>query len=399
MSYMLKEKKKVIVVGGGFAGIETMKNLIKEKGIDPVLFSDKSYFEYYPALYRIVTGASPIEVCIPIKDLIPKENFVNEKISKINPETKEVETISGQKHKYDYLVLALGSETAYFNLPGIENLAFGFKSVREATKLKNHISELFEEHEHPTKNELVSHFHIVIVGGGPTGVEVAGDLATHMRKLANKYRVHESFITIDLIESGNRLLKALPEKVSAKVLKRLRRLGINVFLNREMISEEIEEVFLKDMSLRAKTVIWCAGASINRLYNEIPGITIENRKVKVGPSLEAEGLKDVFVIGDGAGTPFSGLAQTAIYDGAFIASHLARLSRGAKVLVYKPKKNAFAIPVGINWGVVSYKNFAMFGLPAYLIRHFIDFMFFSGWLKPAKLFGVFIEGWKYRRIK
>ena len=390
---------KVVVVGGGFAGIETMKNLIKQKGVDPILFSDKSYFEYYPALYRIVTGASPIEVCIPVSDLIPKENFVNEKVVKINPEIKEIETESGKKYNYDKLILALGSETAYFNLPGIESLAFGFKSVREATKLKNHISSLFEEHEHPTKNELVSHFHIVIVGGGPTGVEVAGDLAAHMRRLAKKYRVHESFITIDLIESGNRLLKNLPEKVSAKVLKRLRKLGINVFLNREMISEEIEQVFLKDMSLKAKTVIWCAGASINRLYNQIPGVVLDGRKVKVDNLLQAEGIKDVFVIGDGAGTPFSGLAQTAIYDGNFIASNIKREVNGKKIISYKPKKNAFAIPVGVDWGVLSYKNFAMFGLPAYLVRHLIDFIFFSGWLKPSKLFGVFIEGWKYRRIK
>ncbi len=390
---------KVIVVGGGFAGIETMKSLVRQKGVEPILFSDKSYFEYYPALYRIVTGASPIEVCIPVSDLIPKENFVNEKISKINPELKEVETESGKKYSYDKLILALGSETAYFNLPGIENLAFGFKSVREATKLKNHISSLFEEHEHPTKNELVSHFHIVIVGGGPTGVEVAGDLATHMKRLAHKYRVHESFITIDLIESGNRLLKTLPEKVSAKVLKRLRKLGINVFLNREMISEEIEQVFLKDMSLKAKTVIWCAGASINRLYNQIPGIILDGRKVKVDSILQAEGLKDVFVIGDGASTPFSGLAQTAIYDGEFVASNIKREVSGKKMIAYKPKKTAFAIPVGVDWGVLSYRKFAMFGLPAYLVRHLIDFIFFSGWLKPAKLFGVFIEGWKYRRIK
>lgn len=390
---------KVIVVGGGFAGIETMKSLVKQKGVDPILFSDKSYFEYYPALYRIVTGASPIEVCIPISDLIPKENFVNEKVVKINPETKEIETESGKKYSYDKLILALGSETAYFNLPGIESLAFGFKSVREATRLKNHISSLFEEHEHPTKNELVSHFHIVIVGGGPTGVEVAGDLAAHMRRLAKKYRVHESFITIDLIESGNRLLKSLPEKVSAKVLKRLRKLGINVFLNREMISEEIEQVFLKDMSLKAKTVIWCAGASINRLYNQIPGIILDGKKVKVDSVLQAEGLKDVFVIGDGAGTPFSGLAQTAIYDAKFIASNIKREVAGKSLLSYKPKKNAFAIPVGVDWGVLSYRNFAIFGLPAYLVRHLIDFIFFSGWLKPTKLFGVFIEGWKYRRIK
>jgi NADH dehydrogenase len=398
----MESLKKVLIVGGGFAGIEAARSLgqMNMKGVSVTLLSNKSYFEYYPALYRVVTGASPIEVCVPLTDMVPKNvQIVLDGAVAIDLTDKSVTGMSGAIYTFDYIVLALGSETTYFNLPGLADLAFGFKSVKEAVNLKKHLHLLFESHTHPDNAELVSHFHIIIVGGGPSGVEVAGDLTTYMRKLATHYSVDPSLVTIDLIESNNRLVPAVSEKASARILARLRTLGVNVFLNRQLVSEEVEQVYLKDMNMKAKTVIWTAGTKLNALFEKIQGLSFSPKKrVLVDEYMRAVGFDYVFVAGDAAGTQFSGLAQTAIYDGQYIADALRRIFRKKDLKQYTPKPTAFSIPVGEGWGVFAWKGFRMYGRVAYWLRHAIDFMYFAGILSPRKLISLFFEGWRYRSV-
>ena len=398
----MQENKRIIVLGGGFAGVETARKLgaMKLPNVSVSLISNKSYFEYYPALYRVVTGASPIEVCVPLSDMVPKNiEIVLDGAVAIDLKAKSVTGMSGKTYPFDYIVLALGSETTYFNLPGLPDLAHGFKSVKEAVDLKKHLHLLFEEHSHPDQSELVSHFHIVIVGGGPSGVEVAGDLTSYMRKLATHYGVDPSLVTIDLIESNNRLVPGTAPQASAAILARLRKLGVNVFLNRQLVSEEVEQVYLKDMSMKAKTLIWTAGTKLNSLFEKIQGLTFSPRKrILVDEYMRAVGFDYVFVAGDAAGTLYSGLAQTAIYDGDYIAGALRRISLHKDLVAYVPKQTAFAIPVGDDWGVVVWKNVRLYGRFAYLVRHLIDFMYFAQVLSVHKLIGLFFEGWRYRSV-
>jgi NADH dehydrogenase len=397
-----KEPKKILILGGGFAGTRVAKDLAKKmpKNVSIDLISQKSYFEYYPGLYRLVTGASPIEVCVPLHEMVPSRvSLLIETISEIDLENKKVVTDKGE-HKYDSLVIALGSNTTYFNLPGVDTLSLSFKSAREALELRDHIYELFETHSHPSENELVSHFHVVIVGGGPSGVEVAGDLVAFMRRLARESRIEPSLITIDLIESNPRLLPTLPKKVSIRVEKRLRTLGVNIFLNRRLASQEIEEVYLRDMSLKSKTVIWTAGTQLSEIVQKIKGITFTDRKrIAVDETLQVMGYSDVYAVGDVAGTEYSGLAQTAIYDAKFVAKVIGDRIRGKVPGIYRPKKNAFIIPVGDDWGVFVMGRFVMYGRLAYFIRHLVDFMYFRTVVSSKKLISLFFEGWKYRGFK
>ncbi|MES2416077.1 MAG: FAD-dependent oxidoreductase [Patescibacteria group bacterium] len=394
------QQLKILIIGGGFGGIIAARELAKKKtGAQIKLVSNKNYFEYYPALYRIVTGASPIEVCVPLDEILPKSIEIDvDKIISIDLSLKKATSESGSIYTYDILIMALGSETTYFGLPGIQDFSLGFKSINEALRLKGHIANLFVEHEHPSTSEFVSHFHVVIVGGGPSGVEVAGDLSVHLKHLAKTHKVDPSFITIDLIESNPRLIPTLPEKVSKKILARLRSLGVNVYLNRFLMKEELEQVYMKDMSLQAKTVIWTAGTQINKIFSTIVGLTFaKNKRVEVDEYLQAKGFQDVYVIGDAAATEYSGLAQTAIYDGEYVAQVIARKLKNKKVQIYEPKKTAFAIPIGENWGVFSTGSFAIYGFFAYIIRHMIDFMFFSNILSCRKFLSLYFEGWKYRK--
>ncbi len=392
---------RVIVVGGGFAGIETARKVAFRVGrsVQVTLISNKSYFEYYPGLYRVVTGSSPIEVAIPLEEMLPSnvEILVDTVIS-VDVNTKKVVCQNTGEYTAEYLVLALGSETTYFDVPGLDTLSFGFKSIKEANRLKQHITDLFKTHQHPSQNELISHFHVVVVGGGPSGVEVAGDLAIFLRKIAKLTDVDPSFITVDLIESNSRVVPQLPPDASEKILAQLRKLGVNIFLNRRLEREEVEHVFMKDMSLKANTVIWTAGTRLNRLYSQIEGLEFsENKRVQVDDYLQAHGFKNVYVVGDAANTKYSGLAQTAMYDGAFVSSQIVGQIKGrSQRKIYSPKKVAFCIPVGNNWGVFVYGPIKIYGMLGYFIRHAIDFMYFAGIVAPLKFFSLFVEGWKYR---
>ncbi len=400
----MQKPQKVLIVGGGFGGIRAALDLskrLKRKEAEITLVSDKNYFEYYPALYRIVTGASPIEVCVPLSDILPKSvRLMTDSISSVSLSEKIATGASGSSYHFDFIILALGSETTYFNVEGADTLSLGFKSISEALRLRRHITKLFEEHAHPNQNELVSHFHVLIVGGGPSGVEVAGDLTAHMRHLARAYHVEPSLVTIDLVEGNSRILPALPEAVSARVLARLRVCGVNIFLNRQMMKEDVEQVYMKDMSMQTKTVIWTAGTRINNLFTKISGLSFsKNNRVLVDEYLQAVGHEGAYAVGDAAFTKYTGLAQTAIYDGKFAAKDIAARVRGRTRAAYRPKPVAFSIPVGDNWGVFVMGKFRIYGRIAYWMRHLIDFMFFAGILSPRKLISIFFEGFKYRKIK
>ena len=394
-------RHRILILGGGFGGVAAARRLARNtmSDIEIQLVTDKSYLEYYPALYRILTSSSPIEVCVPLSDMLPERVRVDiDSITSINITEKYALGKSGTWYSYDTLIVALGNESAYFNIPNLQNLSLGFRSAEEALKLKHHLAHLFAAHAHQDKNELVSHYHIVVVGGGPSGVEVAGDLMAHMHALAHYHKTDPSLVTVDIIESNNRLLAMLPEDVSARILARLRKLGVNIFLNRQLVKNDIEEVYLKDMTLETKTLIWTAGTQLNSIVAGTKDFTFtDRRRVAVNEYMEAVGCPDVFVIGDAAGTKYSGLAQTAIYDGKYVATVISNRLSNKKSSVYIAKDVAFSIPVGSNWGVFSFGKIRIYGYVAYLIRHGIDFMYFGQVLSPAKFVSIFLEGFKYRK--
>lgn len=398
-----KKMPRIVVVGGGFGGIEVVKSL-KGAPAHVMLVTKTPTFEYYPALYKLVTGALPIEVSVPIQTIVPATEIMYGTYTGVDQlrQVIMVTTPDGTSTEiaYDYLVLALGSETNFFNIKGLPELSYSFKSVDAALRLKQHFCDLFARAKDLPKEIVVSMLHVLIVGGGPSGVELAGDLRSYLTNVAVDFGVDPSLVTIDLIEANNRVLPTLPSKVSALAEARLRKMGVNIFVNRSLAEQEVEEVILKDMSVNSQTVIWTAGTRINSAFSTIPGATLDERKrIVVSDTLSLPNDNHVFVIGDGAATPYSGLAQTAIDHGEFVGDTIQRLIHNKQPRTYKPKRPSFVIPIGTNWALFARGNVVMTGFIPWILRSAVDFRYFTHIVPLSHVFAVFQKGKKYRKVK
>ena len=387
--------QKVVIIGGGFAGIRTALELAKKRdSLEITLISDRANFEYYPALFHVVLGGDPSSVSIPLKDIFAGKpvKLVLEAVSGVDVTNKKVSGQDGHEFTYDFLVIALGSETGYFGLPGLPELSYGFKSVVEATKLRQHIHEVLTPVGEMTPDQKTIAGHFVIVGGGPTGIELAGELNHYARMVAKKHGFDASAITVDLIEALPRLLPILPEDVSAEMRQQLAINQVNVYLNRMVTGQEPDMLTLKDMTLRSKTVIWTAGMKPNRLIAQIQGLELEKRgRIVVDEYMQAKNFAGVFVVGDNAPSQYSGMAQTADHDGYYVATAISCLAKGGKLTAYVAKKPVYAIPAGFEWGMVLWGNTRMYGWLGYALRRLADLRYLMSVVPFSRALGMVKE--------
>jgi NADH:ubiquinone reductase (H+-translocating) len=388
---------RVLVVGGGFAGITAAMKLGRHAGarLSVTLVSASPDFEYYPRLHTFVRGQNrraPAE--IPLKDLFYGQDvtIIQQAVVAVDPAAKAVTLADGTVMTGDAIILGLGSQTDFFGIDGLSELSYSLKSVGDASRLSAHIEELFADYAHVEGTERIVGLHFVVVGGGPAGVDLAGELAARTRELSRRYQIADSFVTVDIIESAPRLLPMMPEKVSRRVEERLRLLGVHVYLNRSMLKEGSWTAYFQDMTLGAKTVVWTAGVTTNAFYKSIPGLELVTRKfrVDVDDMLQAKGFENVFIVGDAANTQYAGLAQTAIHDGQFVADVIlgrAGFARAAKP--YKPKPVAYNIGVGPRWAVLKVGPIVIYGVLASIARHLIDFKFFKSILPMKTLLSLY----------
>jgi len=389
--------KRIIIVGGGFGGIETALTLLRKGPRDAkiTLISSSPHFEYTPALYRVVAGVSPLEACIPLQDIFEGKNIeiVRDTVVDVNIREKRVSGSSGSVYIFDYCVLAVGSEAAYFDIPGLKEFSFGFKSIHQALRLKRHLHEIFDSYTGGTHEEKVCACHVLVVGAGATGVELSGELSVYLRRLARQHNFPPEFVTLDLIEAGPRILPTLEEDVAKEVSYRLRNLGVNVFLNRTIMKEEAETVFLKDMQMKTKTLIWAAGVRAHHLYKEIRGLTCDEKgRVIVDEFLRAANATDVYIIGDGASTPYAGMAQTALRDARIAAKNIIANLDGGKMFVYRPVAASQIMPVGEGWAAAFIGHWRFYGKIAWWLRRIVDLRYFFSILPPRKALLVFKGG-------
>lgn len=360
------KKPRVLIIGGGFGGIKTALELSKHNKFDVTLLSDKDTFRYYPALYHTATGGLYKQSNIALQRIINerKVHFVLGSAKTLDRAGKIVGTEDGQQLSYDILVLALGVVTNYFGIQGLQENSFTIKSWEHIQEFKHHLHGLLQP-DTPAQ-------HYVIVGAGPTGIEVAGALPDYLHKIMKKHGVTDQRFKISIIEAAPRLLPRSPEAVSTSVANRLSSLNIDVNLGKTVQGASSDKLMVDGQPIESNTVVWTAGTSNHPFFKENGFALTDHGKVQVDEYLRTE--DNMYVIGDNAQTQFSGLAQTALYDGIFVAHDMTRRLNGQKTPVYVPKKPIVVIPVGEGWASVEWGKRVFGGLIGWWLRSAADWV-------------------------
>ncbi|MFZ1360976.1 MAG: NAD(P)/FAD-dependent oxidoreductase [Candidatus Saccharimonadales bacterium] len=376
---------KVTIVGGGFGGVKTALVLAKQRNMQVTLISDRPDFQYYPALYGAATGHSKRQAWIPLGEIFGDVRNVQvyiDTITSIDKDAKELTASSGKVYEYDHCVLALGSVTTYFGIKGLDEFAHGIKSAEEITRLKEHLYTQMGEQRTIDKN-------YVIIGGGPTGVELAATLGSYLERLRVYYKLPQSKIRVTLVEASPRLLPRMSETTSRRVKKRLEKLGVKIETNKVVQSENADTLMVSDRPIKSQTVIWTSGVANNPFYkaNEQQFEFSKNGKIVVDEYMRAG--KNLYVIGDNAFTPYSGLAQIALHDAQFVADNLIRHQEQRTLRAYHAVMPPVVVPVGENWAAFEWRKLRLYGYLASLLRRAADVIGYSDILPLGHALNVF----------
>jgi NADH:ubiquinone reductase (H+-translocating) len=341
-TFKLEGLPRVVIVGAGFGGIACAKAL-RHAPASITLIDRQNYHLFQPLLYQVATaGLSPADIAIPIRAIF-RDQF-NTKVllatvTGIDTARREV-LADGLKLPYDHLVIATGATHTYFGRDAWGAFAPGLKRVDDATLVRRRILEAFEHAEvTPSEVERRRLLSFVIVGGGPTGVELAGAIAELARVgMAKDFRNFEpAAAEIILVQSGPRLLPAFPESLSEVARRSLADMGVNVLLNSKVRAIDADGVIVNDQRICSRTVLWAAGVAASPAANWLNAEADKVGRVKVQPDLSVTHLPDVYVIGDTAlancwkGEPVPGLAPAAKQGGVFVAKVIRSKLRGKPV--------------------------------------------------------------------
>lgn len=360
----------ITIVGGGFGGVKTALELAKKKTNRITLISDRDTFQYYPALYSTATGHTYFQSWTSLGEIFGNTENVQvviDTIEKIDPEKRQLRAASGTVYDYTTCVLALGSVTTYFGINGLDTYAFGVKTEGEIRRLKQHFFNTIA-------NDKQIDTSYIIIGGGPTGVELAASMGEYLRRLSRKYHVKHRRINIRLIEAAPRVLPRSAEITSRKVEKRLKKLGVRVETGKMVQSADSKGIVVSGKRIDSSTVIWTSGVAnhpffeVNKQwFNFAP-----NHRVVVDEYMMAR--EHIYVIGDNAASKYGGLAQVAVQDAKFLADHLERKAAHRRLTVRHQRPPATVIPVGGWWAAFEGYGIRLYGWPAGIIRRIADFI-------------------------
>jgi len=357
----------IVIVGGGFGGVKAALELAQDPHFEVTLVSDQDYFRYYPAMYHSATGGAARLWAIPLSEIFAHRNnvqIIKARASHLDRARKQLITKGSGAINYDKLIIAIGMVTNYFDIKGLEQNSYGVKTVEEVDRLKQHL------HDQLTKDHKPDH-HYVVVGGGPTGIEVSSMLPGYLAEVMKHHGItYKGKVHVDLIESEPRIAPRLPKDVARATAKRLRKLGVTIHTNQTVEAATADSLIINGKPVMSQTIIWTAGLACNTFLQD-NNFKISNcRKAAVDQHLQAE--DSIYVIGDNADTPYSGVADTAVYDGRFVANNLRRQAKGQAPKPYKPRQPIYVTPTGPYWSSVIWGKTRFYGKLGYLVRRLTD---------------------------
>jgi NADH dehydrogenase len=394
---------RVLILGSGFAGLNAAKVLAGVKGVEVTIIDRKNYHLFQPLLYQVASAAlSPADIAVPIRNIFSKHHNVKVfqgEVQKINAEIKTVLTNVGE-FRYDYLIMACGARHFYFGNEAWEENAPGLKTIEQAVEIRRRVLTAFENAE--TENDIVKKERLltfVIVGGGSTGVELAGALAE-----LSRFTFAKDFRNIDpkrsrtiLVEAGPRILPNFSEKLSLRANRHLENLGVQVRTSKKVTKIDADGVNIGDERINAATVLWAAGIQASSLNRQLKGKLDSMGRIVVEPDLSLKHHPEVFVAGDQAhfshqtGEPLHGIAPVALQQGHFIAKNIMRELEGNPRENFHYNDKGQLATIGRNNAVLEIGRLKLSGFWAWIIWLFVHIYYLIGFKNK---FVVFLQ-WTY----
>jgi NADH:ubiquinone reductase (H+-translocating) len=388
----LTAQKRIVIIGAGFGGLALATKLAK-KNLQVVLIDKNNFHQFQPLFYQVaMAGLEPSSIAFPLRKVFQSKKNVVIRITEVtNVDTKSqvISTDLGEI-SYDYLVLSMGTTTNFFGMENMIKFAMPMKSVNEAIALRNRVLENFEaavtaksDHE---KQGLMS---MVVVGGGPTGVEVSGTLAEMKNVILPKDYPELDFelMKIYLFESSPEVLEMMSDKASVKAKLYLEELGVNVQTGVRIIDFDGEYAYTNtNEKIRTNNLVWAAGVTGNKIEGLSPELLVRGNRIKVNAYNQVEGYANVFAIGDIAymtadqdyanGHPQ--IAQPAIQQGNLLAKNIIKLEKQEELQPFRYTNLGSMATIGRNKAVVDLPFWRFQGFFAWLVWMFVHLMAILG---------------------
>ena len=378
---------RVVVIGGGFGGLNCVKTLSKAN-FDVLLIDKKNHHLFQPLLYQVATAAlSPADIATPLREILASQEnatVIMGTVKKIDKEKRELILANGDHVPYDYLVVATGARHSYFGNDQWEPLAPGLKTVRDALQIRERVLISFEKAERmDSVQEAEKYLNFVVIGAGPTGVEMAGSIAeiAHNTMFRNFRRINPGKSKIYLVEGASRVLPPFPKKLSERARKDLEKMGVRVLTEKRVTNVTEEGVQVGEDFIQARNIIWAAGNTASPLLKTLDLPLDRQGRAMVEADLSLPDYPEIFVIGDAAcclgkdGKPLPATAPTAIQQGRYVGKMIRRQVPKDKRRPFKYFDKGGLATIGKNKAVGYFRGIHLKGLIAWIAWGFIHIFY------------------------
>jgi len=384
-----RRRPRVVIVGGGFGGLYAARAL-KRDDVDVLLLDRTNHHLFQPLLYQVATATlAPTDITAPIRWLLRKQRnatVLMEEVGHIDTARRVVLTTDGREHAYDYLIVATGARHAYFAHPEWETLAPGLKSVDDAIELRRRILTAFERAELiEDPEERAAWLTFIVVGGGPTGTELAGMLPTIARHALGRdfRRIDPTSARVILVEGGPKILPSYPDELSEHARRDLTNLGVDVRTGTLVSEIGQHHVVAGGERIHAHTILWAAGNAASPLGRDLHVTLDRAGRVPVAPDLSVPGWRDVFVIGDLAATttngkPVPGVAPAAMQMGALAAKNIRRDLEQRERVPFRYRNKGDLATIGRYRAIADFGRLRVTGSLAWWFWLFLHILYLAG---------------------
>ena len=384
-----RRRPRVIIIGGGFGGLYAARALARD-AVDVLVLDRTNHHLFQPLLYQVATATlAPTDITAPIRWLLRKQEnaqVLMEEVVRIDVERRVVATAEGGEHAYDYLIVAAGARHAYFDHPEWETLAPGLKSVDDAIELRRRILTAFERAEATEDpEERAAWLTFIVVGGGPTGTELAGMLPTIARHALRRdfRRIDPASTRVILVEGGPKILPPYPDPLSEHARRDLVNLGVDVRTGTLVSEIGPHHVVAGGERIHAHTILWAAGNAASPLGRQLHAELDRSGRVPVNPDLSIPAHPEVFVIGDLAATttdgkPVPGVAPAAMQMGALAAQNIRRDLEQRERVPFRYRNKGDLATIGRYRAIANFGRVQLTGSLAWWFWLFLHIMYLAG---------------------